>query len=53
MPDSWHSGESHWFTSKADADLYKERQKMRWGGHVSPYSVLEAAMGDNWVTETL
>ena len=43
--------EQHWFTSEPDADLYKARQKTRWGGHVSPYSVLVAAMGNHWVRQ--
>ena len=43
--------ERHWFGSEPDAGLYKARQSTRWGGHVAPYSVLVAAMGNHWVTE--
>ena len=43
--------ERHWFPSEQDADLYKVRQSSRWGGHVAPFSVLVAAMGNHWVQE--
>ena len=44
--------EAHWYESEAQAKVYADRQRTsRWGGHVSPYSVLVAAIGNHWVQE--
>ena len=51
MPATVALHEQHWFGSEPDAELYKARQKSRWAGHVAPYSVLVAAMGNHWVQE--
>ena len=43
--------EAHWYESEEQAKVYADRQHSRWGGHVSPYSVLVAAIGNHWVME--
>ena len=43
--------ENHWFGSQDEADTYMARRNSRWGYHISPFSVLVAAIGNHWVKE--
>lgn len=43
--------ENHWFGSEDEAKDYMSRRNSRWGYHISPYSVLVAAIGNHWVKE--